>query len=301
MANKEHLSILKQGIAVWNEWKVQNPKVQVDLSNTNLSSADLSDAILTGVNLNGSDLSYADIIGANLSDASLTGTNFSYARVGYTKFGNNDLSKVRGLETVHHDGPSTIGIDTIYLSKGNIPESFLLGAGVPDIFITYMRSLTGTAIQFYSCFISYSSQDEAFAERLYADLQNVGVRCWFAPQSLKAGERFRERIDESIKLYDKLLLVLTKSSIHSDWVEKEVEVALDDERARGRMVLFPVRLDNAIMEISTGWPALIKNTRQIGDFRNWRNHDLYKRALSRLVKDLTLTVATESTDQERTK
>ena len=51
-----------------------------------------------------------------------------------------------------HYGPSTIGIDTIYKSKGNIPEVFLRGRGVPEDFIVYMRSLVGRAIDFYSCF-----------------------------------------------------------------------------------------------------------------------------------------------------
>jgi hypothetical protein len=57
-------------------------------------------------------------------------------------------------------------------------------------------------IQFYSCFISYSSKDHDFAERLHADLQARGVRCWFAPVDLKIGDRFQERIEESIRVYD---------------------------------------------------------------------------------------------------
>ncbi len=85
---------------------------------------------------------------------------------------------MKGLETVRHDGPSTIGIDTIYKSKDNIPEAFLRGAGVPEDFIVYMKSLAGNPIEFYSCFISYSSQDDDFAQRLYADLQAKNVRCW---------------------------------------------------------------------------------------------------------------------------
>jgi hypothetical protein len=80
---------------------------------------------------------------------------------------------VKGLATVRHRGPSTIGIDTIYKSHGKIPLAFLRGAGVPDNFIEYMGSLTGKAFEFYSCFISYSTKDQEFADRLYADLQNI--------------------------------------------------------------------------------------------------------------------------------
>jgi TIR domain len=50
---------------------------------------------------------------------------------------------------------------------------------------------------------------------LHADLQQANVRCWFAPEDLKIGDKFRTRIDESIRLYDKLMVVLTEHSIRS--------------------------------------------------------------------------------------
>lgn len=107
-----------------------------------------------------------------------------------------DLSGVNGLETVIHLRPSFIGIDTIYRSKAEIPEVFLRGAGVPDNFIAYMKSLAGTpsAFEFYSCFIGYSTKDKEFAERLYADLQREHVRCWYAPEDLKIGDKFRPEL-----------------------------------------------------------------------------------------------------------
>src|SRR5262249_3114969 len=131
-----------------------------------------------------------------------------------------------------HDGPSTIGIDTIFRSKGKIPEVFLRGAGVPDSLITYVGSLIGGAIEFYSCFISYATKDGQFVERLYADLQNKGVRCWHAPEDLKSADKFRARIEEAIRHHDQLVLILSKNSIESDWVQTEVEKALNLERQR---------------------------------------------------------------------
>jgi hypothetical protein len=41
------------------------------------------------------------------------------------------------------------------------------------------------------------------------------------------------------------------------------------------------------MALETGWPALIRNTRNIGDFRRWKTHDVYQKALARLLRDLT--------------
>jgi hypothetical protein len=65
MANKEHLKILQQGVAVWNEWRDKNPE------SPNLRKAVLNDAKLNGANLSGAFLSEANLSGANLSGAHL--------------------------------------------------------------------------------------------------------------------------------------------------------------------------------------------------------------------------------------
>ena len=260
--------------------------VRTILSATKLIGADLGAARLTW-----SDLSKANLTGANLSFANLTGTdlidaNLGHTRMGLTIVGDTDLSGVKGLETVDHIGPSVIGIDTIYHSQGNIPEVFLKGAGVGDTFITYMRSLVGKPIDYYSCFISYSSKDETFAKRLYADLQSNNVRCWFAPEDLKWGERIRTGIDEAIRLHDKLLLILSKSSVASGWVEREVKTALAKERKDKRTVLYPVRVDKAVFESPFDWATEIRHERNIGDFTRWKDHDAYQKAFDRLLRDL---------------
>ena len=147
-------------------------------------------------------------------------------RDSWTTFADVDLSTVKGLDTVEHLGPSTIGIDTIYKSRGNIPEVFLRGCGVPDTFIEYMASLVGKPIEFYSCFISYSTKNQDFADRLYADLQAKGVRCWFAPEDVQGGKKLHEQIEQAVRLYEKLLLVLSEHSMSSEWVKTEIYLSL---------------------------------------------------------------------------
>ena len=157
---------------------------------------------------------------------------------------------------------------------------------MPDEFIAYIGSMVGRPIEFYSCFISYSTNDQEFAERLHADLQAKGVRCWFAPEDLKIGDRFQERIEESIRVHDKLLLVLSENSVVSPWVEREVQAAFEREHRSKKLVLFPIRVDEAVMEATKAWAADIRRTRHIGEFGNWRDHDSYKKALERLLRDL---------------
>ena len=265
--------------------------IRTDLSDADLIGANLRKVQINFANLSGADLSAAnfsgaDLSGANLSGANLSGTKFSNTSVVNTVFANVDLSNVKGIETVKHYGPTTIGIDTIFLSNGKIPESFLRGCGVPENFIQYMSSLTAKAFEYYSCFISYSSKDQGFAERLYADLQNKNVRCWFAPEDMKIGDKIRDRIDQSIRIHDKLLLVLSENSINSEWVEDEVEAAYEQERQRGKTVLFPIRLDTAVMDTDKAWAAKLRRSRHIGDFAQWKDHDAYQKAFDRLMRDL---------------
>lgn len=159
-------------------------------------------------------------------------------------------------------------------------------AGVPEDLLTYLPSLMNHAIEYYTCFISYSSKDQDFVELLYADLQSKGIRCWFALEDMKIGDKIRVRIDESISMYDKLLLILSEHSVESNWVEYEVETALAKETKGKPTVLFPIRLDDTLMESSTAWAAHIENTRHIGDFRKWKEQDAYQRAFTRLLRDL---------------
>jgi hypothetical protein len=167
-----------------------------------------------------------------------------------------------------------------------LPVVFLRGCGLPENLIEYLPSLLSQPIEFYSCFISYSTKDQEFADRLHADLQVKGVRCWSAPDDLKIGDRFRQRIDEAIRLHDKLLLILSKYSVESDCVREEVESRVEREHREKRNLLFPVSLDDAVMETDAAWAASIRRQRHIGDFKSRKDHDDYSKGLQRLLRDL---------------
>ncbi len=275
-----------------------------DLYRCDLGLARLSGANLSGAKLHGSDLTGADLSGANLSGADFSSADFAWAQLSRadftqgiangTHFADVDLSTVRSLETVQHEGPSYIDVSTIYKSRGKIPDIFLRGCGVPDEFIAYIGSMVGRPIEFYSCFISYSSHDQEFAERLYADLQAKGVRCWFAPEEIKAGRKVHEQIDEAIRLHDRLLLILSEHSMKSEWVKTEIAKARKREVKDGKRVLFPVRLVG--FEALRDWECFDADTGKdsareireyfIPDFSNWKEHYSYQAAFQRLVKDL---------------
>lgn len=261
---------------------------ETNLQAANLSKAFLGDTNFNYVNMENANLVEMSLVNTHLFRSDLRGADLSYCMMGGTLIADMDLSTAQGLESVDHRRPSTIGIDTIYRSGGNIPEVFLRGAGVPESFVAQAKSLVAAmaAIEFYSCFISFSSRDAEFVTKLHADLTDKGVRCWFAPYDLKIGQKLRCSFDEAIRLHDKVLVILSENSVASPWVEKEVETAFEKERQQNRTVLFPIRLDDAVMKTSQAWAADIRRTRHIGDFRRWENTGSYERALNRLMRDL---------------
>jgi hypothetical protein len=256
-----------------------------DLTGANLFKATLSGATFAGGTLAKANLAGADLTGTNLTETSLAGANLTGAFLVRTVFAYTALSEVQGLEHCRHGGPSIVDLQTLK-NSGPLPIAFLRGIGLPDRLIEYLPSLLNEAIQHYSCFISYSSKDDGFAKRLHADLQNHGVRCWFAPHDMPIGAKIIDAIDEAIRLRDKVLLILSEGAIASDWVGGEVTRALDEERTRKQVVLFPVRLDDVVMQTSEGWARLLRAQRNIGDFSGWKEHDSYQKSFERLMRDL---------------
>ncbi len=175
-----------------------------------------------------------------------------------------------------------------------LPRLFLRGCGLPETLIDSLASSISDFGPFASCFISYSTKDQAFTERVHNDLQESGVRCWFAPHDIKGGKKIHEQIDEAIRFYDRLLLILSEASMASEWVKTEIANARQREIREGRQMLFPISLvpydrikDWRAFDADTGKDSA-REIREyfIPDFSNWKDHDSYQQAVERLLRDL---------------
>jgi hypothetical protein len=280
---------------------------QADLSGADLFKADLSGANLNRANLLWVDLRQANLLGAdlthaNFSRAKLHEANFTGAMVGLTTFGDVDMGKVNGLDSVVHYAPSTLGVDTLSRSGGQIPAPFLRGCGLSDLqietaqfnnpHITFDQVISiTTAIQewlvepaFPACFISGVADDKTFAQQLHDDLQQVGVRCWLAVGN---ANNLRPAMDDSIRYHDKLLLLLSEQAMDNAWIREEVEAGLKEEDRRSETVIFPLYLDDiALGKNSPAWAAKLRQSHLGIDFSRWQNPEAYQQTLAHLLQNL---------------
>ncbi len=216
--------------------------------------------------------------------------------MGQTVFANLDLETCVGLDSVKHTGRSSVSVECLYRSGSNLPMKFFTGVGLPQILLDYLPALieASSPIQFHSCFISYSHTDEAFARRLWNNLRNERIRVWYAPEEMEGGKKLFDQIDRAINLHDKLLVVLSKESISSSWVETEIRRARKQEKRTGERKLFPIRLCD--MEVLQAWECfdsdsgrdIAEEVREyfIPDFSDWTKSARFEKEFAKLCRDL---------------
>lgn len=241
-----------------------------------LHEADLRNADLTGVNL----------CGTNLTDTRLRNANFSDALAGGTVFADVDLREVKGLETLRHMSPSTLGTDTLSRSRGALPEAFLRGCGLSSAEIMAAQKADPSPRR--RLLISSSQQDDAFVAALRGLLSERGVSSWVAAHELKG--TLRERQSKLAIQHDvSLILVLSQHSVLSDWAEHEVRLARKLEKDLGEPVLCPISLDDAWK--TPMWQGRILEqipTEKVLSFEDWRDASSMRKQFEKLTGAIAL-------------
>ena len=149
-------------------------------------------------------------------------------------------------------------------------------------------------LPYASCFISYSHQNEVFAQHLARSLRGAGLKVWIASDDMQGGGKLYEQVKAAIRRQDKLLVVLSGASIVSNWVTTEIQLAWREERTTNARKLFPIRLVD--MPTLRQWEAfdpdvgkdLAVEVREyfIPDFSQWQNVAAFEWAFGQLLRDL---------------
>ena len=274
--------------------------------------ANFSRSILDNCEFRVCDLSRTDFTQAAIYDSYFQRAHLSKARFHGAKFGGNvfdgaDLSTATGLGSVTHLTPSSISSPTLAMSRGRIPEKFLRACGfapwevvaaklhdptltpeqITDLQYKIFDLRAHSPIFLGGVFISYSRKDAKFVDQVHDVLMKKGANVWLDRNDMLAGP-LRDQVRSAIRLNDTLLLVLSRASIESDWVEYELEKAREKEKREGRSVLCPVALDDA-------WKAKMDHPlwRQVKEnnvlnFAKWRSPAAFDAQFAKLIKGLKI-------------
>jgi hypothetical protein len=130
-----------------------------------------------------------------------------------------------------------------------------------------------------SIFLSHSHEDKAFAKRLASDMQSAGLIVWVDEAEINIGESLLERIRVGIDNVDYLAVILSPESVQSEWVQHEVEQAMNQQIQGRQIMVLPL-----LYKACTLPPCL--QGKKYGDFTR---PDRYPTALEELLRQFGLT------------
>jgi len=94
-----------------------------------------------------------------------------------------------------------------------------------------------------SVFISYSSLDSDFADKLALNLVKSRINVWLDKWAMQAGDSLLDKIQTGLTESSFLLVILSKNSVKSEWCKKEINSALMRELDEKKVVIIPILLE----------------------------------------------------------
>ncbi|MGN6400198.1 MAG: toll/interleukin-1 receptor domain-containing protein [Flavisolibacter sp.] len=137
-------------------------------------------------------------------------------------------------------------------------------------------------------FLSHTRIDKPFVRKLAADLRKYGHTVWIDEAEIKIGESLIGKIREGLDSVDYVAAVLSRASIQSEWVKKELEIASNKEIKEKRVIVLPLILEHVEL------PGFLEG-KLYGDFSDENNYDS---TLSLLLRSLGDNNLIEKSDSE---
>ncbi|BCS89103.1 toll/interleukin-1 receptor domain-containing protein [Pseudodesulfovibrio sediminis] len=93
-----------------------------------------------------------------------------------------------------------------------------------------------------SVFLSHSSEDKSLVRKIGNDLMRYGAKVWIDEAEIKIGDSLIDKISEGIHEADYLAVSLSRASVKSEWVKRELNIALNREISGHRIKVVPLLL-----------------------------------------------------------
>jgi hypothetical protein len=107
----------------------------------------------------------------------------------------------------------------------------------------------------FNVFISYARNDDQIADEVTRLLKESGLNVW-VDESIKIGTNWREKIDDALEKSDYIISLLTTKSYSSDYVRKELDHALFNNKYKNNFL--PVLIGSGKDDEFNRLPWLIK-------------------------------------------
>ncbi len=141
-----------------------------------------------------------------------------------------------------------------------------------------------------SIFLSHTGSDKPFVRKLASDLETHGVRYWLDEAEIKVGESLIEKIRQGLDSVDFVAAILSPASIASPWVQRELDVAMNQEIMGQKVKVLPIIYQPCEL------PGFLLG-KFYADFTDTEN---YAPALKRLVESMGLVFNKSALDSSRT-
>ena len=152
--------------------------------------------------------------------------------------------EARGGRQVLVDQPTFSKVSHLYDADAPIPYE-LRHPGQPTAHSYpqfHLRRKAPVPSRQLSCFVSFSHDDQSFVEEyVLKELDRQGIKVWFAPRSIDAGEQWPKAITDGLEKSDFVIVIVSENSAKSKWVPREINVAMTIPYLADRII--PVRID----------------------------------------------------------
>src|SRR5437016_274442 len=92
-------------------------------------------------------------------------------------------------------------------------------------------------------FLSYARDDQSAVREIAQRLEQAGIKSWIPEKEIKPGDSFPFKIAEAIQSAASVLVFLSPKSSKSEWVNREIALALSETYKGDRKRIIPVLLD----------------------------------------------------------